>query len=129
MGNTDISGLGKQLQRNPEMQASLSAVLNGALGNSRGWFARADYIHTGSKYATDANITETGDSNRLNLRAGIETDTYRVEVYGNNVTDDQTFTNYQFLIDFAYINPGANRLLTAGLPNKPTYGVRATYNF
>lgn len=129
LGNTDISGLGKQLQRNPEMQASLSAVLSGALGSSRGWFARADYIHTGSKYATDANITETGDSNRLNLRAGLETDTYRVEVYGNNVTDDQTFTNYQFLIDFAYINPGANRLLTAGLPNKPTYGVRATYNF
>jgi len=129
LGTQDISNQGKRLQRNPKTQGSLSAVFNGQLKNDFGWFARADYIHTGSRYATDANITETGASNRFNLRAGVENESIRLEVFGDNVTDDKTFTNFQFLIDFAYLNPGANRLLTAGLPDKTIWGLRASYRF
>ena len=51
----------------------------------------------------------------------------RVEVFGKNVFDDRTFTNYQILHDFAYLGP--RRVLTAGLPDKAAWGLRASYNF
>jgi iron complex outermembrane receptor protein len=129
LGDGDITGLGKKLQRNPETQGSLSGTYAAQLNSEYDWYSRLDYIHTGSKYATDANITETGDSNRINLRFGIEKENMRIELYGENLTEDQTFTNYQFLIDFANINPAANRVLTAGLPDKRTWGVRFNYDF
>lgn len=129
LGTSDISGMDKQLQRNPETQGSFSGTYEDQLNSTYDWFARFDYIHTGSRFATDANITETGDSNRLNLRVGIERDNLRLELYGENLTDDDTITNYQFLIDFANINPAANRVLTAGLPDQRSWGVRAKYLF
>jgi hypothetical protein len=84
-------------------------------------------LHTGSRFATDANLLETGDSNRINLRLGLQNDDLRLEIYGENLTEDKTFTNYQLLLDFAYF--GANRIITAGLPDKRTWGVRAIYTF
>jgi iron complex outermembrane receptor protein len=126
LGNSDISGLGKQKSRSPETQASLSGTYARQFNEEYDWFARLDYIYTGSRYATDANVTETGDSQRFNLRAGIENDNLRLEVYGENLFEDETFTNYQFLLDFAYFG---NRILTAGLPDKRQWGVRASYSF
>lgn len=129
LGSSDISGMGKQLQRNPDTQGSLSGTLTGELNSDYDWFARLDYIHTGSRWATDANVTETGASDRFNLRVGIENENLRLELYGKNLSDDLTFTNYQFLIDFANINPAANRVLTGGLPDRRTWGIRASYSF
>ncbi len=127
LGTTDITGLGKVRSRTPETQGSLSATYQAQLNDTYDWFARADYIHQGSRYATDANLLETGDSNRFNLRFGIENEDLRLEVYGKNIFEDDTLPNYQLLLDFAYF--GANRIITAGLPEKRTYGIRAAYSF
>lgn len=129
MGVSDISGMGKRKQRNPKAQRSLSGTYTGMMNNGVDWYLRADYIHTGSSFATDANILETGDSDRLNMRFGIEKDNLKVELIGENLTNDKTFTNYQFLIDFAWLPPGVNRVATAGLPDKRYYGLKATYRF
>lgn len=126
IGTSDISGLDKRLSRNPKTQGSLSGSYWGRLNDRYGWFGRLDYVFTGSRYATDANLTKTGDSHRLNLRAGIETDDLRLELYVENIFEDKTFSNYQFLLDFAYL---PNRILTAGLPDKRTWGARASYSF
>ena len=62
MGNSDISGLGKRKQRNPKAQHSLSGTYSGQASNGIDWYLRTDLIHTGSSFATDANILETGSS-------------------------------------------------------------------
>lgn len=129
LGNPDISGMGKRKQRNPKVQGSLSGTLVGQMRGGIGWYLRADYIHTGSSYATDANILETGSSDRINMRFGLEKDNLKVELVGKNLTGDKTFTNYQFLIDFAWLPPGMNRVATAGLPDKRYFGLKATYSF
>lgn len=126
IGTSDISGLGKRLSRNPRTQGSLSGAYQGSLNESYDWFGRVDYIFTGSRYATPANLTKTGASHRVNLRAGLERGNLRLELYGENVFNDKTFTNYQVLLDFAYFT---NRVLTAGLPDKAAWGVRAAYSF
>ena len=87
------------------------------------------YKRQGSSFATDANILETGASDRLNMRFGIVRDNLKLELIGENLTDDKTFTNYQFLIDFAWLPPGVNRVATAGLPDRRYYGLKATYSF
>jgi len=129
MGTQDISGMGKRKQRNPKVQASLSGTLTGEIQSNISWYLRTDYIHTGSSFATDANILETGDSNRINMRIGFERDNLKLELVGENLTDDDTFTNYQFLIDFAWLPPDVNRVATAGLPDKRYFGLKATYSF
>jgi outer membrane receptor protein involved in Fe transport len=129
MGTQDISGLGKRKQRNPKVQGSLSGTFTGEIQTGIAWYLRGDYIHTGSSYATDANILETGASNRINMRLGFEKDNLKVELIGENLTDDKTVTNYQFLIDFAWLPPGVNRVATAGLPDKRYFGLKATYSF
>lgn len=129
LGNTDISGLGKELSRTPRTQGTLSGTYQGQINADYGWFGRLDYIFTGSRWASEANLTETGNSSRVNLRAGIDAGNLRLELYGENLFEDETFTNYQVLLDFAYFSPGANRVLTAGLPDKRTWGLRASYTF
>ncbi len=129
MGDSDITGMGKRKQRNPKVQASVSGTLVGQMQNGIDWYWRTDYIHTGSSYATDANILETGASDRINMRFGLEKDNLKVELIGKNLTEDETFTNYQFLIDFAWLPPGVNRVATAGLPDKRYFGLKATYSF
>ena len=126
IGTSNISGLGKRLSRNPKTQGSFSGTYQGRINDRYGWFGRFDYMYTGSRYATAANLTKTGSSHRVNLRAGIETGSLRLELYGENVFNDKTFSNYQVLLDFAYFT---NRVLTAGLPDKPAWGVRAAYSF
>ena len=54
---------------------------------------------------------------------------YKWMVFKFNMTNDKTFTNYQFLIDFAWLPPGVNRVATAGLPDKRYVGLKATYSF
>jgi iron complex outermembrane receptor protein len=129
MGTQDISGMGKRKQRNPKVQGSLSGTLTGEVQTGITWYLRTDYIYTGSSYATDANILETGASNRINMRLGVVRDNLKIELIGENLTDDETVTNYQFLIDFAWLPPGVNRVATAGLPDKRYLGLKATYSF
>lgn len=127
LGTSTADGLGLRTQKNPKNQGSLGLAYTDQLNERFDWYARMDYIMTGSRFAGSPNLTETGDSHRVNLRAGVENDTMRVEVFGKNVFDDKTFTNYQILHDFAFLGP--RRILTAGLPDRAVWGVRASYNF
>ena len=124
----DLNGaVGNEFSRSPKSSGSLSASYQGTLSGRTDWFARADYIYRGNQWATDQNVASTGSMGRLNLRVGIQTESLRVEVYGTNITDDKTFNGYQRLTDWGFNFGGS--VLTAGLPPKPVYGVRATYEF
>ena len=127
LGTSTADGLGLRTQKNPRNQGSLGLAYTDQFNERFDWYARMDYIMTGSRFAGSPNLTETGDSHRVNLRAGVENDTMRLEVFGKNVFDDKTFTNYQILHDFAFLGP--RRILTAGLPDRSVWGVRASYNF
>ena len=127
IGVGNLDGLGKRTQKNPKNQGSVGLAIADQLNERFDWYGRVDYIMTGSRFAGGPNLTETGDSHRVNVRAGIENGMWRVEVFGKNVFDDKTFINYQILHDFAFL--GARRVLTAGLPDRAVWGVRGSYNF
>jgi iron complex outermembrane receptor protein len=127
LGFREIAGLHKEFSRYPKVNGTLSGTYERPLADGSSWYLRGDYVHRGNQWATEANVTETGVAKRLNLRAGVRFGNgIRLEVYGTNVTNDKTFDGYQRFDDQAF--PGF-QMLTAGLPNKPNYGVRATYEF
>ncbi len=127
LGFREVAGLNKEFSRYPKFSGTLSGTYERSLAENSSWYLRADYIHTGTQYATEANLAETGVSSRLNLRAGWRMGNgLRLEAYGTNITDDKTFTGFQRFDDQAFTG---FHMLTAGLPNKPTYGLRATYEF
>ncbi len=127
LGVREIAGLGKEFSRTPKISGTASANYRGELGNGLGRFARGDYIYRGSTWATEANVAETGDQQLVNLRAGIERDAWSLEAYVNNALDDDTFTGFQRFTDGSV--SAAAVMLTAGLPDKRTIGLRANYRF
>jgi iron complex outermembrane receptor protein len=127
IGDRDITGLGKEFSRVPRESASLSANFQAPLTGRMDWFLRGDYIWNSGTWATDANLTETGSMDRVNIRAGIQRDALRFEFYGTNIFDNDTITGFQHLPDFA--TNGGNRQMSAGLPEPRTLGVRAIYRF
>jgi iron complex outermembrane receptor protein len=127
LGIREIAGLSKEFSRTPRMSGTASANYRAPLSERMGWFARGDFIFRGSTWATEANVAETGDSKRLNLRVGVETDNWTLEAYGTNVLDDKTFTGFQRFTDGGVSSTAI--MLTTGLPDKPAYGIRASYRF
>lgn len=127
LGDRDITGLGKEFSRVPRESASLSANYQAPFTNRIDFFLRGDYIWNSGTWATDANLTETGSMDRVNIRAGIQRDALRIELYGTNIFDNDTITGFQNLPDFA--TNGGRRQLSAGLPEPRTLGVRAIYRF
>jgi outer membrane receptor protein involved in Fe transport len=82
--------VGKRPPRAPEHQGFVSTRFDGALGNGWGWYVGGDVTYEGSKFAQVHNEIETGDRTYLNLRAGIETDSWSVQLWAKNLTDDDT---------------------------------------
>jgi outer membrane receptor protein involved in Fe transport len=82
--------VGKRPPRAPEHQGFVATRFDGTLGNGWGWYVGGDVTYEGSKFAQVHNLIETGDRTYLNLRAGIETDTWSIQLWGKNVTDDDT---------------------------------------
>jgi hypothetical protein len=117
------------------VSGTLSASFRGReQANNFNFFGRVDYIYRGTVFATAANLTETGDMHRVNLRLGVESDALRVEAYATNLFDDDTFSGFSRFIDWTYrdfdSSPGVGyNMLSAGLPVKRVIGVRASYEF
>jgi iron complex outermembrane receptor protein len=134
LGDRDGGAIGNEFSRSPKQSGTLAASYRRAFNNKFDWFARADYLYKGTQWATDANVTETGVRNRVNLRIGVNSEGLRIEGYVTNLFEDKTFTGYQRLNDFAFPDtvPGAGvgyNYITAGLPDKRAYGVRVSYSF
>lgn len=123
---TNTDHLGNQVNWTPEYTGSATATwTRPVFGGSMDGFVRGEYLYESTKYATEANVFETGSRNLVNLRVGVEAEGYRVEAYVTNVFDDDTY-------NYVAINTDLDnfaRAFVAGLPFKRSLGVRGTYRF
>ena len=88
-------------------------------------FARVEVLYESTKYATEANLYETGDRELVNLRVGVDQDRYRVELYVANLFDNDTYYNVSRNTDL----DNFGNAFVAALPDRRRYGVRAFVNF
>jgi iron complex outermembrane receptor protein len=116
--------VGNQYNWVPEMTASAAANYSRPIFGVNG-FARLEWLYEDTKYATLANIYETGDRQLVNLRLGVDQEVYRVELYVSNMFDNDTYYFVQNQFD---LDTFGNAFL-AGLPDRRAVGIRAFLNF
>ena len=137
MGDRDAV-IGNQFSRYPKNSGSLSANYLKGLGADRDLFARMDVLYTGKMYASNAMLAHTGEGTKVNLRSGIETDNYRLEIYCTNCLEDDQPKGLQQMYDLSGITGGFGdgvttatgpRILSVSLADKRVIGIRASYSF
>lgn len=123
-GLTD--GVGKRLAGVPRTSGNLTARYTNKLTDAFDWYVGGEYIYVGGKYATNANLVSTGAQQLVNVRAGVENDGVRIELWGKNILDNKTPPDISNPFDYdSFTGVG----LQINLPQKPTYGVRMNYKF
>lgn len=88
--------VGHQIPRSAKHQAYAGVELRRPLAIGDGswdYVVGADYSYESSKYAQVMNLAETGDTNLLNARFGIVSDSLSVTLWGKNLTGEDSVPN------------------------------------
>ena len=129
--------VGNEFSRYPKTSGSVSLDFNKDVAAGE-FFARADLIYTGKMYASNAMLAHTGTGQRINLRTGLDTDQYRLELFCTNCFEDEQPKGLQAMWDLSGITGGFGdgvttaagpRILAMSLPDKRVFGVRASVKF
>ena len=127
LGFRQINGLDNEFSRYPGESGTLSATYDGDLGADKNFFVRGDVIYSGPTWMTNANVTKTEAYTTVNLRAGVTTDDWRIELYGTNLFDEEGYNAFQHFPDLSGIS-GA-RMIFGGFIPRQSFGVRASFFF
>ena len=135
LGDSSLA-VGNQFSRYPKTSGSVSLDFNKDVAAGE-FFARADVIYTGKMYASNAMLAHTGTGQRINLRTGLDTDTYRLELFCTNCFEDEQPKGLQAMWDLSGITgemgggetAAGPRILAMSLPDKRVFGVRASIKF
>lgn len=131
IGTTNLKG--NEEPRYPKFMANFSTTYTDQLNGEWDWFARADVSYQGDYWADYYEFAKGPAYALTNLRAGIEKDGLRIEVFVRNALDEDTWRQVNNGVDFSP-NP-VNFQFTAfqGVqlaPQTPrTFGVRANISF
>jgi iron complex outermembrane receptor protein len=127
LGFRQIDGLDNEFSRYPGESGSLSVTYDGDFGADKNFFVRGDFIYSGPTWMTNANVSKTDSYSTVNLRTGVSTDDWRIEVYGTNLFDEEGYNAFQHFPDLAGIS-GA-RMIFGGFIPRQSFGVRASFFF
>lgn len=89
-GAADCSIVGNSVPLTSKHQASFFASYDRPIANGLAFFATMDFTHESSKFVQVHNLAETGDANILSARLGIRGENWRIEIFGSNLTDNDT---------------------------------------
>ena len=133
---------GNVLPRVPRNLASLSLAARYPLGEWGTLNWRTDYSYEGSRYDQVHNLAETGASNVVNMRLGLERDAWSATLWVTNLTDDDTPIDIMRNVDPATLIsvpvqpplPGTTSLtnprdFAVTLADRRAYGLTVTYSF
>ena len=127
--STAVDATGNEVRYNPALTGTFSAeVALDSLINVNS-FLRADVNYTGSFFIDNFEFNEVDAAARINLRAGAQlNETFGVEIFGTNITDDLTPTT-QGGTTFTAFGSQNTRRFFAQAPRGAEYGVKVTANF
>lgn len=127
-GKSDVSG--NVSPRYPEFSGTLSASYDRKLASGLGVFGRIDGIYTGSSFTEAFNLATKPASVRVNLRAGVERDNWRAELFVTNLLNDDTYLAAARFTDFTKGNFNLNDFVANVTPADPRQvgmRIRLTY--
>ena len=128
-GNSKL-GLGNQLPTAPKVMWALSAQFNDHLTGDYDWFSRIDWSHRGRNFTDFTNLAWVGASNNVNARIGVRTETFNLEAFVTNLTQNRVMAAGLTGVEvYSFAVPPTKNSIRYSLPLKRTFGLRAGYNF
>jgi len=129
-GITDFNG--KHNPNTSRYNASLGAQYTDDLGDLGTWYVRGDWSFKSGLYATQGNEVRTPDAHFFNGRVGIDTDTFSISAFVNNIFNNKTPISVDAqgstqAPGFPYSTYYSRLLL--GLPDLRTFGLEGKYKF
>ncbi len=124
-----ISAVGLRPRYIPEWTASFSAILgiSDLVNTDKNVWARLDGVYTGDFYVDNLEWNEVAGYWKFNLRAGMDvTENLTAELYGNNLTDDQSWTTAGGTTSIFF---GTARKTFGPLPRRREIGLKLTFEF
>ncbi len=126
----DVLISGTQLPQTSKHQLNLSNTFTGDFSADMSWFLRADYNYNSKRYAQVYNEAHTGSREIVNLRLGLRSERFDLELWANNLLDNDTSPA---LIRYVQGSDGTfnpfNRAIGLTLPDERRLGVTARYRF
>jgi len=86
--NGDMSG--QDLPRTPEWQSNINLTYHNNLNAYWDWYTRGDFNYQSSWWVGLPNQAKVPGRFRANLRIGVESDNYTIELWANNVFDNDS---------------------------------------
>lgn len=113
----------------PKYKGSLAGTYTDHLLGDWDWHGRIDYVYSGSQYADWSNVTWTQPSQLIDVFVGISTAKIRLEGFVKNLTNNSAPLSVTHQVNaFTFFSVNQNTWDYA-LPDKRTFGIRASYNF
>jgi hypothetical protein len=107
------------------------------VGADREFFLRGDVAHRGKQFADASNQTIVPASTNVNASLGVRSDSFSLELWGRNLTDEDAPTGA--FRDVYFSNTLPSGVNTGGTffpfrysvshPRRTTYGLTLRYNF
>jgi iron complex outermembrane recepter protein len=124
---------GNTQPRYPEFKGNLALNWIAPLGGTGWeWFTRWDLIYFGTYYVDESNLAEAPSQTLLNARLGVSNDNIRVEVFGNNLTDEDAYAAAGRWSDFSIpgnFNFPANQGVVVTPQRERYFGIKLSYQF
>ena len=126
----DVVISGAQLPQSSKHQLNLSNTFHGNMNGNWSWFLRGDFNYNSKRYAQVYNLAHTGNREIVNLRGGVSNDNFDIEVWVDNVFEDDAPTQLIRYVQARNLtfNP-FNRAIGVTLPEERRVGVTARYRF
>jgi iron complex outermembrane receptor protein len=130
-GTSDMKG--NTSPRYPEFKGNLGLnYTNSLFSTGWDWFTRWDLIYFGENYVDESNLAKAPDQTLLNARIGIGDEHLRIELFGNNLLDEDAYAAAGRWSDFSIpgnFNFPANQGVVV-TPQRPRFfGLRLSYQF
>ncbi len=135
-GNASVAG--KQLPNQPKHQATLWGKVSMPVTSDISAFLRGDVAYNERKYDQVYNLAYTGDQYLANLRVGLETETWSLTAWVNNLFDNRTPSTLIRYVDQLNIPAPATGTVAGTttlrgfqypLADKRRFGVTGRYKF
>jgi len=125
---------GNRSARFPKWSGNFSTTYTAPLNSNWEWYTRGDVMYQGKAVAGLTNLAMLRPYWLFNLRAGIQRDALRVELFVKNLFDEDTWRTGNEFTDFSIIDSPAvfdfNKLGIILIPqDKRQFGLRTTIDF
>ena len=81
---------GFRISNTPENTVILGAVATNQVTTTIDGFIRADILYESNRFTNSANFSKLDEREMVNIRTGLETDSWTLTLYVRNLTDDTT---------------------------------------